>query len=314
MVGFAVMHGETDFSLYICQGQPVHEMKKRTWIYVAVCIALAAVCVRLLFERGTVVLGLSVLLLGVMGFLVWKAFIKNGREDLRRSRRRGRVLEEEIGELKKRISGLSRELDEKSKSKFNVMELSPILHLAVMNIDTSFVRTYIRESDDGIVFNGALRADICAEYGVKLEEVRFKYDEASNTLLLSNFHPGLLSFSKKQLNWEIAKSYRTRNLFGMDLSSVCDSYAEAYTKEMCEKLRTELEREIDERKLAEFDWLSPMIYKQITDIFKMIVGKPDLNIVSSEVPALEADSQGYLDYPSFKRLLEIPETNITQAD
>ncbi|MDO5442626.1 MAG: hypothetical protein Q4G10_03045 [Bacteroidia bacterium] len=269
---------------------------------------VAVVCARLLFYKETVVLGLALLGLAVFAFLVWKAFIKNGREDLRRSERKSKALEEEIDQLKKQVSGLNRELEEKSRSKLNVVELSPILHLAVMNIDSSFVRTFVRESEDGISFNGALRADICAEYGIKLEDMRFKYDSASNTLMLANFHPGLLSFSKKQLTWEIAKSFRTRHLLGHEFSAVSDSAADAFTKKQCEELRAGLEREIDERKISEFNWLSPMISQQVTDMFKMVVGKPDLAIVTSELPVLEASGQGYVDFASFRRQMELPES------
>lgn len=289
-------------------------MKKRTWIYVAVCIAVAAVCTRLFFYKETMVFGFALLGLAVFAFLVWKAFIKNGREDLRRSERRSKDLEDEIQSLKKQVSGLNRELEEKNRSRLNVVELSPILHLAVMNIDSSFVRTFVRESEDGITFNGALRADICAEYGVKLEDVRFKYDAASNTLMLANFTPGLLSFSKKQLTWEIAKSYRTRHLLGHEFSAVSDSAADAFTKRQCEELRAGLEREIDERKLAEFNWLSPMISQEVTDMIKMVVGKPGLTIVASEMPLLEASGEGYVDFASFREQLEQQNSYRLQAD
>lgn len=290
------------------------KMKKRTWILVAVGIVVAAVCARLLFYRETMVFGFALLGLAVFAFLIWKAFIKNGREDLKRSEKKSKALEDEIEQLRRQVSGLNRELDEKSRSKLNVVELSPILHLAVMTIDSSFVRTFVRESDDGITFNGALRADICAEYGIKLEDVRFKYDAASNTLMLANFHPGLLSYSKKQLTWEIAKSYRTRHLLGHEFSAVSDSAADAFTKKQCEELRAGLEREIDERKIAEFNWLSPMISQQVTDMFKMVVGRPDLTIVASEMPSLEAADEGYVDFTSFRRQLELPETFKQQED
>lgn len=307
------MDGGTDFFHIFVSINSVF-MKKRNWILLAVAVVVALVCVRLFLYRETVVFGFVLLGLAVFGFLVWKAFIKNGREDLKRSERKSKDLQNEVDQLKKQVSGLSRQLEEKEKSRLNVVELSPVLHLAVMNIDSSFVRTYVRESDDGITFNGAIRADICAEYGVKLEDVKFKYDAASNTLMLANFHPGLLSFSKKQLNWEIAKSYKTHHLFGREFSSVSDSAADAFTKRMCEELRTELEREIDDRKIAEFNWLSPMISQQVTDMFKMLIGKPGLSIVSSEVPALEAAGQGYVDFPAFRQQIEMPEQVKMQAE
>lgn len=289
------------------------KMKKstiRTIIIVAVAVTMAVIALRLVFYRQSMVYGFALLGLGLIAFLVWKAFIKNGRDELRRSEKKGEALENEISALRKQIDGLNRELDEKSRSRLNVVELSPILHLAVLNIDSSFVRTYVREDEQaGITFNGALRADICAEYGVKLEEVGFKYDPDLNLLQLSNFHPGLISYSKKRLNWEIARSYRTRNLFGLlEFPAITDTAADAFTKRQCEELRTSLEKEIDERKITEFEWLSPMISQQVTDMFKMIVGKPDLTIVAldsapEEQNAVEA---GFVDFPTFRRQLAGP--------
>lgn len=282
------------------------KIKARTVLTAAVGLAAAAVCVRLLFFRDTIIYGFVLLGLIIVGFLVWKAFIKNGREDLRRAKRKEEALEDEVETLKSQIAGLNREIEEKNKSRLNVVGISPILHLAVMNIDSSFVRTYTRESPDGFSFNGALRADICAEYGVKLEEIGFKYDAASNTLMLSNFHPGLLSFSKKQLSWELARSYRSRHVLGHEISPVSDDAAEAFTKKMCEELRADLEREIDNRKIEEFEWLSPMISRQVTDMFKLVTGRPDLKIVASEVPSIES-GKGYVDFSEFRRMLREPE-------
>lgn len=272
--------------------------KKYLIITLAVIIALFAL--RMVFYRETLWIGVLLLLAVVIGFLVWKAFIQNGREDLRRSERKGKALEEEVGSLKRELASLYRELEEKGRSPLNVVELSPILHLAVMNIDSSFVRTYIREDEDeGLTFNGALRADICAEYGIKLEDVGFRYDADTNTLFLANFQPGLISFSKKQLNWEIANSFASRTIFGRHFSSASNPAAKAYTAKMCRELRDGLEKEIDERKISEFAWLSPMISQQVTDMLKVLVGRPGMSIVT-----MEGRPEGdFLTFPEFRKQL-----------
>ena len=169
-----------------------------------------------------------------------------------------------------------------------------------MNIDSSFVRTFIREDEDaGLTFNGALRADICAEYGIKLEDVGFRYDAENNSLYLANFHPGLISFSKKQLSWEIANSYASRSILGRSFVSASHPAAKAYTARMCKELRDGLEKEIDERKIAEFEWLSPMISQQVTDMLKMLVGRPGLSIIT-----IEGRPEGdFLTFPEFRRQL-----------
>lgn len=267
---------------------------------ITLAVIILLIALRFIFYRETLWIGLALLLAGLIAFLVWKAFVKNGREDLRRSERKGKELEEEVTSLKKEIAGLYRELEEKGRSPLNVVELSPILHLAVMNIDSSFVRTFIREDEDaGLTFNGALRADICAEYGIKLEDVGFRYDVENNSLYLANFHPGLISFSKKQLSWEIANSFASRSILGRSFVSASHPAAKAYTARMCKELRDGLEKEIDERKIAEFEWLSPMISQQVTDMLKMLVGRPGLSIIT-----IEGRPEGdFMSFPEFRRQL-----------
>ena len=272
--------------------------KFKKYLIIAAAVIVALVALRLIFHRETLWIGLLLVLTGIISFLVWKAFIQNGREDLQRSERKGKALEEEVANLRRQIAGLSRELEEKSRSPINVVELSPILHVAVMNIDSSFVRTFIREDEEeGLTFNGALRADICAEYGIKLEEVGFRYDADTNSLYLANFHPGLISYSKKQLNWEIANSYASRSILGRHFSSASHPAAKAFTAKMCRELRDGLEKEIDERRIAEFEWLSPMISQQVTDMLKMLVGRPGLSVIT-----MEGRPEGdYLSFPEFRK-------------
>lgn len=274
------------------------KFKFKKYLIIAAAVVVALVALRLIFHRETLWIGLLLMLTGIISFLVWKAFVQNGREDLQRSERKGKALEEEVANLRRQIAGLSRELEEKSRSPINVVELSPILHVAVMNIDSSFVRTFIREDEEnGLTFNGALRADICAEYGIKLEEVGFRYDADTNSLFLANFHPGLISFSKKQLNWEIANSYASRSILGKHFSSASHPAAKAFTAKMCKELRDGLEKEIDERKIAEFEWLSPMISQQVTDMLKMLVGRPGLSVIT-----MEGRPEGdYLSFPEFRK-------------
>ena len=274
------------------------KFKFKKYLIIAAAVIVALVALRLIFHRETLWIGLLLVLTGIISFLVWKAFIQNGREDLQRSERKGKALEEEVANLRRQIAGLSRELEEKSRSPINVVELSPILHVAVMNIDSSFVRTFIREDEEeGLTFNGALRADICAEYGIKLEEVGFRYDADTNSLYLANFHPGLISYSKKQLNWEIANSYASRSILGRHFSSASHPAAKAFTAKMCRELRDGLEKEIDERRIAEFEWLSPMISQQVTDMLKMLVGRPGLSVIT-----MEGRPEGdYLSFPEFRK-------------
>ena len=282
--------------------------KTRKILIIAGAVLVALVAVRLMFTRSTLPFG--AVLLGAMGlaYLIWRAFVKTSKEELRQSERRENMLTEQIQSLKSTIDLLNRELEEKSNSKINVVGLNPILHLAVLNIDSSFTRPYIRQQDN-ISFYGALRAEISAEYGIKMEDVLFKYDKDSNNLFLKNFHPGLISYSRKQLNWDFANAYKTINFFG---KNVCIP-ADAYAKTQSEELRRDLEIEIDERKIEEFDWLSPMISTQVCDMLKLMIGKPGVNIIllpdNAQFDALNQgeENQDFVKFSEIKQILSIPE-------
>ena len=268
-------------------------MNRKSWHIVTIAVAalLSVLCIWMLLQVATLKYGLILLGVLALAFLVWKAFIKSGQDELRASEKHGEELQGQVDELRRR-------LEEMSRSRLNITGISPILHLSVLEIDTSFTRSYVREDKKHqLTFNGALRTDICAQYGVKLEDVRFKYDDATQTLYLAGFRPGLLSFSKKQMTWDIANSVRGRDFFGwIELPPVDDGEAEAFTKRMKEEIRTEVEREIDERRIAEFEWLSPLITRQVTDVLKLSLGKPDAKVAILEEGGNEQD---FIDFGTF---------------
>ncbi len=271
------------------------KVKTRHIITIVVAVLLGAVCLRLLLLETTLKYGLILLGAIVLAFLIWKAFIQNGQKELRASEKHSEELEGQVEELKRR-------LEEMNNSRLNVTGISPILHLSVLQLDTSFTRSYIREDKKNkLTFNGALRTDICAEYGVRLEDVRFKYDDATQTLYLAHFQPGLLSFSKKQMTWDIARSFRSRDFFGwIELPPVDDDEADSFTKKMKEEIRAEVEKEIDNRKIEEFEWLSPMITRQVTDVLKLALNKPDATVSILEEGSPDA---GFIDFGSFYQQL-----------
>lgn len=273
--------------------------KTRYIIAIAVAVVLAIICLRLLLVEATLKYGLILLGALTLAFLIWKAFIRNGQKELRQSEQQNLELQSEVDNLRQR-------LEEMGRSRLNVTGISPILHLSVLQLDTSFTRSYIREDKKNkLTFNGALRTDICAEYGVRLEDVRFRYDEATRTLYLAGFHPGLLSFSKKQMTWDIANSVRGRDFFGwIELPPVDDEEADSFTKRMKEEIRAEVEKEIDERKIAEFEWLSPLITRQVTDVLKLALNKPDAQVAILE----EGQDEGkFIDFGTFYQ--QISESN-----
>jgi hypothetical protein len=278
--------------------------KTRKILIIIACVLIALISIRMLFIPNTLMYGIILLAGLALAYLIWRAFIRNSREELRQAERRENLLTEQINALNQTVTALQRELEEKNNSKINVIGLSPIMHVAVLSIDSSFTRPFIRKKDN-MTFYGALRADISAEYGIKMEDVLYKYDGTTNSLYLKNFHPGLISYSKKQLNWEFADGYKSINFFGKDVHLPADGF----TKEMTDELRRDLEKEIDERKIEEFDWLSPMLSTQVGDMFKLMLNHPEADVIVLQDDPQEAlpegqdeDDQGFLRFKDFKNL------------
>ena len=268
--------------------------------YVVLVLALAF-AVYLLFWENALKYGLIVLGIVLIGYLVWKAFIKTSNDELHAKERKEKELNSEIDTLRRKVNALSRRLAEKDQTKMNVVEITPVLHIAIMSVDTFFVRTFQRERDR-MTFNGAMRVDLCAEYGIRLEDVLFKFDESTNCLYLANFKPGMISYSKKQLRWEFAQASRKRrgSLFNSRPGSVMDGATEAYVKEMCEEIRTELEREIDTRRVEELEWMSKPLSQQVIGMLKYVIHLPHV-----EVKVVEQADDTFVTLPEFQQQMNM---------
>lgn len=251
-------------------------VKKKTVVWIAISVlvvALAVVISRVFLYSAYPRLGGYLIPGVIIGLLAWKAFSRTDASELR--------------ELRHTVKELDRQLAETNATRINVTGINPILHIATMNVDTSFVRPYVRENEN-ITFNGALRADVAVEYGIKLEEVKFRYDAPTNTVSLANFHPGIISYSRKQLSWVFAKSYKTRSLLGHEFPDVSDSETAKFTQRMCETLRADLEAELDNRSIEEFNWLSPVVTEQLTDVLRAMIGNGTVNFAITEGPGDES--------------------------
>lgn len=237
----------------------------------AVVILLVLVTVFMRYEFYAAALKYGFLLAGVaiLAFLVWKAFIHPLNEKLRAAEDRN--------------AALARKLEQKETSGGSIVNLSRIFHLTTMEVKTQLVKAYDLKDGD-ITFNGALKADICAEYGVKLEEARFRYDAEAHTLYVAGLKSGLISYSHRQLTWEFARSYRSRKLFGRTLPAVSDSAMELYTRRICEELRADCESKFDAGDVPELAWLSEALDQHVLGYVRGLLGDSSLNVVQVEAP------------------------------
>jgi hypothetical protein len=104
---------------------------------------------------------------------------------------------------------------------------------------------------------------------------------------VAGFNPGIISYSRKRLTWDLSNTFRSRSLLGISLPPVNDKVAEDFTHKMTESIRAEVEAEIDNRRVKEFDWLEPVVSRQIIDVLRVAVCGPKTRINVLEDPAGE---------------------------
>ena len=90
---------------------------------------------------------------------------------------------------------------------------------------------------------------------------------------------------------------------------------------MTDELRRDLEKEIDERKIEEFEWLSPMLSTQVGDMFKLMLNHPQADVIVLQEDTQEAlpegedvDDQGFLRFKDFKNLPEAAEAIVDKQE
>lgn len=234
-----------------------------------IAIMVVTVLARYEFYAAALKYGLILLAAIVVAYLVWKAFVY--------------PLNEKLKAAEAANAAMAQKLEQKEVSGGSIVGLSQILHLTTMQVDTQLVKAYELKDGD-VTFNGALRADICAEFGVKVENARFRYDAAANTLYVADLQPGLISFSRRQLTWEFARSFRSKKLFGRALPAVSDAAMDLYTKGKCDELRAEYEAQLDAGNVPELAWLSGALNQHVLGYVKGLVGDAGLNVVAVAAP------------------------------
>lgn len=262
--------------------------KTRLYVTVAaaavVLLVLVTMSMRYEFYAAALKYGLVLLCIAGVSFLVWKAFIH--------------PLNEKLKAAEASNAALARKLEQKETAGGSIINLSQIFHLTTMEVKTQLVKAYELKDGD-ITFNGALKADICAEYGVKLEQARFRYDAEARTLYVAGLKSGLISYSRRQLTWEFARSFRSRKLFGRSLPAVSDSAMDIYTRRKCDELRAGCEAELDAGNVPELAWLSEALDQHVLGYVRGLLGDGSLKVVQVEAP-----DDSYVDIHALRAMPE----------
>ncbi|HNQ38897.1 MAG TPA: hypothetical protein PKJ58_13110, partial [Prolixibacteraceae bacterium] len=145
----------------------------------------------------------GILLLGATAFiyLLWETVIRAKEEKITE-------LAGRLDKTSQQISNLRAENDELRSRRLNVSELRNILDLGLLQVNSSFTRTWNEKFDENgrsLHFIGALQVKIVAKYGIDIHELRIRYDQERNEVLVANVKPKFLSFNDFDYEWKIAE-------------------------------------------------------------------------------------------------------------
>ena len=209
----------------------------------------AAVAVILLFNK-ILIAGLVIFGVGLLIFALWEFLLKD---------KEGKIdgLNDEIRRMKIENQTLKQDLDELSNRKLNITEVNEILDLGLIEVDTSFKRTVNRSfevADRQVQFIGVLHVDFVAKYGVDFRKLMVKVDQEKQEICIANADPRFLSFSKRNMEWEIAEILEYNKPFFGAKHWKTNSKLESLANQIKEEIRIKTERET-ENGPEELNWV-----------------------------------------------------------
>jgi hypothetical protein len=213
----------------------------------------------------------GILLLGAAAFiyLLWETVI--------------RARDEKIAELAGRLDTTSRQMsnlqaenNELRSRRLNISELRNILDLGLLQVNSSFTRTWNDKFDEGgrsLHFIGALQVRIVAKYGIDIHELRIKYDREKNEVLVANVKPKFLSFNDFDYEWKIAEVMEYKKPWVGSGHWRKSPDLEGLAGNLKEELRVKTHQEVKQGP-AEMEWVLEPLKKQITGTLEMLLGAP----------------------------------------
>ena len=199
-------------------------------------------------------------------YILWNLFLRNKESEIRQ-------LKKTVEKTGKDIDYLQVENEELRHRKLNVTDINHIIELSLVEINTSFTRTYneeIETDNKKIKFIGALKVQIKAKYGIDLKEMKLFFPKNENVVKVANVTPKFLSFSSRRFKWEISEMLEYKEkVFGSDHWRSTKA-SENITKDIMEKKRQSLEEEI-ENSPEELAWIMEPLQKQIITSLEMIL-------------------------------------------
>lgn len=213
----------------------------------------------------------GVILLSVAGIIyaLWELVIRNKEEKIDE-------LEGMLGKTSKLINSLQEENKELRTRKLNISEIKNILDVGMLQVNTTFTRTWNDKFEKGnksLHFIGALEVKIIARYGIDLKELRIKFNEERNEVIVANLTPKFLSFNDFDYDWKIAEVMEYRiPWFGAGQWRK-SAELEGLAGQIKEELRTKTHQEVKNGP-QELEWVLHPLKKQIASTVRILLGSP----------------------------------------
>ncbi len=215
------------------------------------------------------IFAIGIVILGLAGFLffLW-AFMLKDKTKLIDS------LKEEIKKVRSEKKSMEQELEDYSKRKLNISEVNTVLELGLIEVDTSFKRTVNKQfmvKDRKVQFIGVLHVDFIAKYGVDFRKLMYKINEEQKEISIANAEPEFLSFSKRNIKWEITEILEFNTPFMGSGHWRTNPKLDSIANEIKEETRILVEKET-ENGPGELKWVVGSLRKHVERALELIIG------------------------------------------
>lgn len=226
-------------------------MRTRNIFRIAITVGVALLSLFLVLFVNKIEYGLILMLVLVIGYLVWKAFIQHSEEA-------EKILLLANSEKDKEIQNLKKQLESEKQTTLNITEVKNICKIINQEVHFSFLRhvTHTEEYDgDNYTFNGVIEIEGKALFGIDFDKLKYKIEsgvlyvgqEQSNYAISCEFTPTWL-FSV------FLKDRKTvdRFLFGKKHEGAKENdYSIRRLPEISTELMSSIQKDISQRRIAE---------------------------------------------------------------
>ena len=240
-------------------------MFKRTKYYIIAAVVLALGII-LLYNKF---LALGLIIFGIAALIVvfWELLLKEKARQIER-------LNDKLLDIDEENKRLKNDLEDYSKRKLNISEITPILDLGLFEVKTNFKRTVNRKlkvNERSVQFIGVIDVDFTAKYGVNFKKLMFKIDEENKEIFISNADPEFLSFTNRSSKWEIAEILQYNIPFLGAGHWRTNPRLENLANNIKEEIRIQVEKE-SENGPSELKWIVEPLRKHVEHALELFLG------------------------------------------